>query len=181
MGPNDRNNVIRIKLVGTSSTGHENRFTPPLHVSRNAGQLRGIISINEYEDFCNAIDALLIKQHELRVKSQKQMKALAPTFSVITILYVVLIFATVGLIYTRRTILFVTLNSFLFIIWIALIVLAQRMQLPGRNVLNEIREKCREMSDRTVSATFKYVVTHVSINGRSFEIVSINVTPVAIP
>jgi hypothetical protein len=44
-------------------------YSGPLHVSRNASLLHGIVSVQDYEDFCYTIDALLAILHEIQTQA----------------------------------------------------------------------------------------------------------------
>jgi hypothetical protein len=148
----DNGNVRRINFVGVSTV---NPFTGPLRVSRNAELFRGIIPVNEYEDFCNEIDTLLLTQHEIHAILGQRAQCVLATLCSSIVLFLVGTLAPSGM--TSDT---TVLLPFMFV-WnlMFLLLMLLACDIPGRRLRDKIRTKCREMTDRSALASFQYVVT----------------------
>jgi hypothetical protein len=129
----------------------------PLQVSRDAELLRGIVTINEYEDFCNTLDELFVQSHA-RLK-RSTIEAWFLIFFIF--MWVVVTMRSIIFHYTDNAIFyFVYIPATIFLLYMTVVSCQDSI---GCKIEKEIHLKCQKLSDRTANATFQYVETTVSI------------------
>ena len=119
--------------------------------------LRGVVTENDFESFCDRVDLLLQKYHVLQSTFHTRMSCLSFTFFITFIIVFILIF-TVPDGSPVQIYLLIFMGGLMGTFVPLIFSLACKFMWDGRALRDKIQMECEKMTNRTVLATFQLMM-----------------------